>query len=70
MSAGEWEQSHAPIAMQRTYLLNGIRYLPHYLKPGVFVGPGRPAPEYGAHALTTAGAVEESYPLLLRGYST
>lgn len=64
MSAAKW----APIAMQRTYLLNGIRYLPHYQKPGVFVGPGQPAPEFGTFALVTAGAVEESYPLLIRGY--
>jgi len=54
--------------MQRTYLLNGIRYLPRYQKPGVFVGPGQPAPEFGTFALVTAGAVEESYPLLIRGY--
>jgi hypothetical protein len=69
MSAGEWDGSGAPITMQKTLVLGDIRYLPHYQKPGVFVGPGVPAPEFGTHALVTAGAVEESYPLLVRGYN-
>jgi hypothetical protein len=69
MSAGEWDGSGAPTIMQKILVLGDIRYLPHYQKPDVFVGPGRPAPEFGTHALVTAGAVEESYPLLVRGYS-
>lgn len=69
MSVGEWEGSTAPQEVRKTLVLRGIRYLPHYQKPGVFVGPGRPAPEFGQHALVTAGAAEEPYPLWVRGYA-
>jgi hypothetical protein len=69
MSRGKWDDvNSAPIAMQGTLVLGAMRYLPHYLKQGVFVGPGRPPVEYGAAALIAAGAVKETYPLLIRGY--
>ena len=49
--------------MQRVFVLNGIMHLPHYNKPGVFVGPGRDSPEHSAAQLMMAGAIQEDYPL-------
>jgi len=37
--------------------------VPHYQKPGVFVGPGRDSPERSASQLMMAGAIPKSYPL-------
>lgn len=59
-----------PTTMQRTLVLDDIRYLPHYQKAGVFVGPGRNSVEYSATDLVAAGAVREFYPLWPRGYSS
>jgi hypothetical protein len=70
MSAATWGPSRAPIVMQDTLVLRGIRYLPHYRDQGVFVGPGRPVREFGRVALLNAGAVVEEYPLMARGYNT
>lgn len=50
-----WEQPSEHTAMR----VNGVLYLPHYQKPGVFVGPGRPPPEFKWGELEAQGAIPE-----------
>jgi hypothetical protein len=53
-----------------TYILNGIRYVPHYRNVAVFVGPGYPkqAPNrYTAQDLLSAGAEKSVFMLWSRG---
>jgi hypothetical protein len=48
--------------------VGGVLYLPHYTKPGVFVGPGQPPPEFKWSELEAQGAVPERVFLWSRGY--
>jgi hypothetical protein len=59
----ERKESLETTVMQHVFVLNGIMHVPHYQKPGVFVGPGRDSPERSASQLMMAGAIPKSYPL-------
>ena len=62
----EIEFDSTPVVMQIVYDLGGIKYVPHYRKPGVFVGPGYYRDnmlEYSARYLEVAGAKSNLYPL-------
>ncbi|NBT76538.1 MAG: hypothetical protein EBT15_11370 [Betaproteobacteria bacterium] len=51
---------------QRVYVLNGITYVPHYTKPGLFVGPGFGRQHHNVHLTSTLmalGATAEMQPL-------
>ena len=61
-----WELKSAQKAMR----LGGVLYLPHYQKPGVFVGPGQLPPEFKWSELEAQGAIPERAFLWPRGYQS
>jgi len=52
-------EDHLERTNQQVWKRNGITYVPHYVKPDIFVGPGRKPPEYTLLQLIAAGAVAE-----------
>ena len=65
-----WGESREITSAQKALTLNGVRYLPHYRIPGVFVGPGRPAPQFTEYELESRGAKPEKVLLWPRGYQS
>lgn len=78
---GREEKLKAPTYVQAVFVHKGVTYLPHYDKPGLFVGPGynkisstAPAAQrfpvndktYTADQLIQAGAEPRTMPLLAR----
>ena len=78
---GREEKLKAPTYMQGVFVYKGVTFLPHYEKPGLFVGPGynkisstAPAAQkfpvndrtYTASDLIQMGAQPQVRPLLAR----
>lgn len=78
---GREEKLKAPTYVQAVFVRKGVIYLPHYEKPGLFVGPGYnrisstslakqklPVNDttYTADQLIRAGAEPRTMPLLAR----
>jgi len=57
-------------ARYAVYILNGLPFLPHYLKKSWYVAPGYPTTglEYTGTQLKKAGAKREYWILWKRGY--
>ena len=62
------EEPRELTSAQKAMRVGGVLYLPHYTKPGAFVGPGQPPPEFKWNELEAQGAVPERVFLWSRGH--
>ena len=63
------EEPRELTSAQKAMRVGGVLYLPHYTKPGAFVGPGTPPPpEFKWSELEARGAIPERVFLWSRGY--
>ncbi len=63
------EEPRELTSAQKAKRVGGVLYLPHYTKPGAFVGPGTPPPpEFKWSELEAQGASPERVFLWSRGY--
>jgi len=62
-------KEYPDIGMYAVYIVQGLPFLPHYLKKGRYVAPGyrQNKLDYSAAQLKKAGAVKEYWPLWRRG---